>query len=261
MRNSLLTSCVQPIEGVDSTLDRNSYQGVKPLEGVCSFVIRSNELFNQFNRFNTFVNYPLEGVRISAQNLVQSSSSWLNSLVVTFLARFQNFRPVWILFWLFTAILFESGSFPYFIGIFLIHINFWTYWCLLFVFGSSIFQTVEMDSTINDSFEQLLNQFVPVNQRWFSYDRARPSFHAEAFRPKRHTVISTCGGFQGPVRPDSGKLPLAEAAKVWSSRTCCTTSPQLGHPQVFRCHPDRKSLSGLVGILEIWSGITQTFQR
>ena len=49
-----------------------------------------------------------------------------------------------------------------------------------------------MGSAIIDSFEQLLNQIVPVNQQWFSSDRVRPRFRAGAVRPKRRTS-SNCG--------------------------------------------------------------------
>ena len=80
--NSILSCGVQPIEGVDSTVDQNLTQDVKPLEGGCSFVIRLNELFNQFICFNTIVNPPLQGFRISVQNSVQSALSWFISLAV-----------------------------------------------------------------------------------------------------------------------------------------------------------------------------------
>ena len=100
-------------------------------------------------------------------------------------------------FWLFIAVILESGSFFYFIGIFWINMNFWADWCLFFLFGSSIFQTVDMGSAIIDSFEQLLNQFVPVNQQWFSSDRARPRFRAGAVRPKLRTSSQRGAALKG----------------------------------------------------------------
>ena len=88
--NSLLTDCAQPIEGVDFTVVRNLCQGVTPLEAICSCDIRINELINQCKRNKSVVNYPIEGVRISAQNFSQSASSWFISLNVTFPACFLN---------------------------------------------------------------------------------------------------------------------------------------------------------------------------
>ena len=74
-------------------------------------------------------------------------------------------------------------------GIFLFPNNFWDLLEFVLVIASSIFQTVCMDSTTNDSFEKLLNQFVPMNQRWFSSDRARPRFRVGAVRPKCQTSV------------------------------------------------------------------------
>ena len=54
-----------------------------------------------------------------------------------------------------------------------------------------------MDSTDNDSFEQFLNQFVPVNQRWFSSDRARPGFRPGAVSPKRQTSAQLAVALKG----------------------------------------------------------------
>ena len=50
--NSMLTDCAQPIEGVAFTADRISCQSVTPLEGVCSFGIRTNELINHAREIN-----------------------------------------------------------------------------------------------------------------------------------------------------------------------------------------------------------------
>ena len=57
------------------------------------------------------------------------------------------------------------------------------------LFGAFPFQTVVMDTNANDSFEQMLNQFIPINQHWFSSDHARPRFRAGAVRTKRPTSL------------------------------------------------------------------------
>ena len=133
--SSILSSGVQPVEGVGNLVLRNSTQEVKPLEGGCSVVNFSNELFNQINCFNSFVTSPLEGVQIVLNNSVQSALSWFNSLAVIFTACVPNYLPVWICIWLFSTVIFELGIFPYFIGIIWFHITFCTYWCLFFFLG------------------------------------------------------------------------------------------------------------------------------
>ena len=227
--NSLLTNCVQP------------------LEGVCSFDVQSNELFNQFNCINSVVNYPLDGVRISAQNLNRSASSWLNSLVVTFPACFLNCWPVWIFVWISTV---YRSNLGHFLILFLFHINFWTYWCLFFLFGSSIFQTVEMDFTNNDSFEQLLNQFVPVIQRWFSSDRARPRFRAGAAHPNRQTSAQRAMALKGQyarILANFRSRRLQKFGPLGRFLQPVLSLDILKSPVVA---PDRKSLPGLVRILD-----------
>ena len=77
------------------------------------------------------------------------------------------------------------------------------YWycccCVLVLLGAFHFQT-EMDpiaNNSNDSFEQLLNQYLPINQHWFASDRARPRFRAGAVRPRRSTTLQRNGELRG----------------------------------------------------------------
>ena len=272
--NSLLTDCAQPIEGVAFTADRISCQSVTPLEGVaftadriccqsvtplegvCSFGVRTNETINRGKRNKSTKNYPLEGVRVSAQNFSQSASSWFSSLNVVLPACFLKCWPFRIFFCVFTPGFIAFGSFTYFIGTFLFHFNFWSYWCVLFLFGSSIFQTVVMDSmntnmdTNNDSFEQLLNQFVPMNQRWFSSDRARPRFFAGAVRPKRQTSVQRVAALKGQytrILANFRSRRLWKFGPVGRSAQPVLSLDTLKSPVVA---PNRKSLSGLVGILD-----------
>ena len=84
-----------------------------------------------------------------------------------------------------------------------------------------------MDSTNNDSFEKLRNQFVPMNQRWFSSDRARPSFRAGTVRPKRQTSVQRVAALKCHYARILANF--RSVVEVWSSRAICTTSPQLGH--------------------------------
>ena len=71
----------------------------------------------------------------------------------------------------------------------LFEITSWIYWCVFVLFGAFPFQTVVMDTNANDSFELLLNQFIPINPHWFSSDRARPRFCAGEVRTKRPTSL------------------------------------------------------------------------
>ena len=76
---------------------------------------------------------------------------------------------------------------------------YWKYWCVFVLFGAFHFQTVMDTNTTNarDSFEQLLNHFIPLNQHWFSSDRARPRFRAGAVRPKMSTTLQRGAALKG----------------------------------------------------------------
>ena len=121
---------------------------------------------------------------------------------------------------------------------------------MFFLFGSSFFGLL---IRILPSIEQLLNQFFPVNQQWFSSECARPRFLAGAVRPKCQTSSQRAMVLKGPVCPISGRVRLAEAAEVWSSGTCCATSSQPIYFQVPSCHPRSE--------IVVWIGGYPGFRR
>ena len=70
---------------------------------------------------------------------------------------------------------------------------------VMVLLGAFHVQTV-MDSNTNnanDSFEQLLNQYLPINQHRFSSNRARPRFRAGAVRPRRSTTLQRGAELRG----------------------------------------------------------------
>ena len=187
--DSNLVGCDQLLEGVEfrANCPVCSYsQRETPLQGEYSIDIRVNQLYNQFKRNKCFFSSSLEGAAVYVQNFSRSYLSWFNSFYVTFPACFLICWPFWLFFWLFIAVVNWFPSFIYLIGVFSISNITWVYWSLVF-FKLFVFQTVSMKPSRDDSFEQLLNQFVPINRSWFSSDRARPRFRSGAVRPKRPT--------------------------------------------------------------------------
>ena len=177
---------------------------------------------------------------MNCQNSIQSASSWFNSVIGTFSACVPNYLPILILVWIFSTVVCDCGIFPDFIDLFEIISYSWIYWCMFVLFGAFPFQTVVMDTNANDSFEQLLNQFVPLNQHWFSSDRAWPRFRAGAVRQKKTDFSAAWGGVEGPVRLNSGKFPVKEAQEDWNSGPYSTASSQLGNFEIFSCRPRSK---------------------
>ena len=107
-----------------------------------------------------------------------------------------------------------------------------------------------MDSTTNDGFEQLLNQFVPMNQQWFSSDRARPRFRVGAVRPKCQTSVQRAEALKGhyaQILANFRSRRLRKFGPVGRSAQPVLSLDILKSPVVA---PDRKSLSALVAILD-----------
>ena len=112
-----------------------------------------------------------------------------------------------------------------------------------------------MDSNINtnntnDSFEQLLNQYLPVNKHWFSSDRARPRFRAGAVRPRRSSTLQR--GVE--LRSQYARI-LANFRSKRARKTILTNrQSQSVHSLEILKSPvvakDQKSLTGLLGILD-----------
>ena len=118
---------------------------------------------------------------------------------VTFSAWITNYLPILSLEWIISTVICDWDLLSSSVGLFDLISVYWNCWCVFVLLGVFHFQTV-MDININnanDSFEQLLNQFIPINQHWFSSDRARPRFHAGAVRPKRSTTLQRGAALRG----------------------------------------------------------------
>ena len=118
------------------------------------------------------------------------------------------------------------------------------------LFRAFPFQTVVMDTNAIDSFEQLLNQIIPLSQHWFSSDRARPRFCAGAMRTKRPTPLQRGVALKGQY---ARILANFRSKRLRKAGTVGRTIQPLHSLEILKSSvvaPDQKSLSGLVGILD-----------
>ena len=129
---------------------------------------------------------------------------------------------------------------------------YWNYWCVFVLLGAFHFQTVMDTNTTNanDSFEQLLNQFIPINQHWFSSDRARPRFRAGAVRPKRSTTLQRGAALRGQYARILANFMSKRFRKVRSVNRHVQSVQSLEILKSSVVAQDQKSLYGLVGILD-----------
>ena len=176
--NSLMSAKdigIVSVEGVTSQDIPATSQCMKSVEGDEYFDLVSTELSKHLN---APVTYPLEGVRISGLNSNQSVLSWFMLVFVTFSAWITNYPPILTSVWIISTVISDWDLLSSFGGLFYLVSIYWNCWCVFVLLRIFHFQSV-MDintNNANDSFEQLLNQFIPINQHWFSSDRARPWF-------------------------------------------------------------------------------------
>ena len=134
--------------------------------------------------------FAVEGVTIQD---IPATAQCIKS-VFTFSAWITNYLPILISVWIISTVVSNCVLLSSSVSLFDLASVYWSCWCVLVLLGAFHFQTV-MDlnaNNANDSFEQLLNQFLPINQHCFSSDRARPRFRAGTVRPKRSTTLQ-CG--------------------------------------------------------------------
>ena len=114
------------------------------------------------------------------------------------------------------------------------------------------FQTV-MDfntNNANDSFEQLLNQFIPIKQHWFWSARARPGFRAGTVRSKRSTTLQRGAALRGQYARILANFRSKRLKKVRSVNRHVQSVQSLEILKSSMVAQDQKSLTGLVGILD-----------
>ena len=102
----------------------------------------------------------------------------------------------------------------------------------------------------NDSFEQLLNQFIPINQHWFSSDRARPRLRAGAVRPKRLTTLQRGAALRGQHARTFANFRSKRLRKVRSVNRHVQSVQSLEILKSSVVAQDQKSLTGFEGILD-----------
>ena len=184
----------QAVEGVKNWDLQVTSECTKSVEGdgYCAF-----GYIEFFKHFNKFVVSPLGGVRIYDQNCIQSALSSFIHVIDTVSEWITNYLPIFSLVWIFSTVICDWGILSSFVDLFEIISSYGDYWCVFVLFGAFPFQTAVMDTNANDSFEQLLNQFIPLNQHWLTSDRARPRFCAGAVRPKCTTTLQRDAALKG----------------------------------------------------------------
>ena len=198
VRDNLLVSSKdigsQSVEGVNNWDIQVTSQCTESVEGDGYFTFGYIKLLKHFNES---IVSPLEGVRICCQNSNQSALSWFIHVIVTFSAWITNYLPIFSLVWIFSTVICDWGILSSFVDLFEIISFYWDYCCVFVLFGAFPFQNPVMDTNANDSFEQLLNQIIPLKQHWFASDRARPRFCAGAVLPKRPTTLQRGAALKG----------------------------------------------------------------
>ena len=199
-------------------------QCIKSVEGDGNFDSGYTDLFQQFN---ALVTSPLEGVKIAGLKSSQSALSWIMQVFVTFSAWITNYLPILISVWIISTIVSDCDLLSSSVGNFdLVSVN-WNCWCVLVLLGAFHFQTV-MDlntNNANDSFEQLLNQYIPINQHWLYWLRGQYSRILANFGSKRLRKTKSVNRQTQSVQ----SLEILRSSLVAQ---------------------DQKSLTGLVGILD-----------
>ena len=172
----------------------------------------------------------------------------------TFSAWLTYYLPILISLWIITLAVSNGDLLSPLIHFFALIFSYWICWNATGLLGAFLFQTAMNPNTsannTNDSFEQLLNQYLPVHQHWFSSDRARPRFRAGAVRPRRSSTVQR--GVE--LRSQYARI-LANFGTKRARRTTITQQQNqsvhsleiLKAPVVAK---DQKSITGLVGILD-----------
>ena len=163
-----------------------------------------------------------------------------------------NYLPILSLVWIFSTVICDWELLSSSVGIFEFLSVYWNYWCVFVLLGAFHFQTVIDTNTTNanDRFEQLVNQFIPLNQPWFLSDRARPRFCAGAVRPKRSTTSQRGAALRGQYARILANFRSKRLRKVRSVNRRVQPVQSLEILKSSVVAQDQKSLTGMVGILD-----------
>ena len=254
MDNSIVASNKFGSLSVEGAIIQNipaTSQGIKSIEGDKNLDSKHIGISQQFNTFDIS---PLGGVKIAGLKSSQSALREIMEVFVTFSAWITYYLPVLISVWIFTLAVSDCDLLLSFINFFAFVSSYRICWNTIVLLGVFHFQTA-MDSNTNtnntnDNFEQLLNQYLPVNQHWFSSDRARPRFRAGAVRPRGSSTLQRGVELRSQYARILANFRIKRARKT----TLTNRQPQSVHSLEILKSPvvakDQKSLTGLVGILD-----------
>ena len=174
------------VEGVLFQDIQPTSESLYPLEGDKMLAISQN------NSSNLSISSSLEGVQRVGSYSSQSASSINMPNFATFSAWITIYLPFLISLWIITLAVSGCHLLELIINFFVLISSYRIGWSAIslsaFHFQTAMNPTTSTNNT-NDSFEQLLNQYLPVTQHWFSSDRARPRFRAGAVRPRRSSTV------------------------------------------------------------------------
>ena len=278
-QNYILSESINLIESLDfgqprancparcNTLTSSNDFGSLSVEGVVihdvparSFRIKSVECDGNFTsgytdllqQSDASVTSPLEVVHFAGLKTSQSALSWIMQAFVTFSAWITNYLTILISVWVFSIAVNNCVLLSSFAGLFDFVSAYWFCCCVVVLLGAFHFQT-EMDpiaNNSNDSFEQLLNQYLPINQHWFASGRAQPRFRAGAVGPRRSTTLQRNAELRGQYARilANFRSKKLRKPKLTNCQTQSVQSLQILKSSVVA--QDQKSLTGLVGFLD-----------
>ena len=237
-----------PVEGALIQDIQSSSKGLYSLEGDKILAITQN------NFSNLSIPSPLEGVQRVGSYSSQSALSIIIPNFATFSAWITFYLPILISLWIIILAVSGCHLLSLLIDLFALISSYRICWNAIGLLSAFHFQTAMNPNTstnnTNDSFEQLLNQYLPVTQHWFSSDRARPRFRAGAVRPRRSSTVqrgmelrNQYARILANFRSKRGRTPVISKQQSQSVNSL----EILKSPVVTK---DQKSLTGLVGILD-----------
>ena len=237
-----------PVEGALIQDIQSTSKGLYSLEGDKILAITQN------NFSNLSIPSPLEGVQRVGSYSSQSALSIIMPNFATFSAWITFYLPILISLWIIILAVSGCHLLSLLIIFFALISSYRICWNAIGLLNTFHFQTAMNPNTstinTNDSFEQLLNQYLPVTQHWFSSDRARPRFRAGAVRPRRSSTVqrgmelrNQYARILANFRSKRGRTPVISKQQSQSVNSL----EILKSPVVTK---DQKSLTGLVGILD-----------
>ena len=237
-----------PVEGALIQDIQSTSKGLYSLEGDKILAITQN------NFSNLSIPSPLEGVQRVDSYSSQSAWGIIMPNFATFSAWITFYLVILISLWIIILAVSGCHLLSLLIDLFALISSYRICWNAFGLLSAFHFQTAMNPNTstnnTNDSFEQLLNQYLPVTQHWFSSDRARPRFRAGAVRPRRSSTVqrgmelrNQYARILANFRSKRGRTPVISKQQSQSVNSL----EILKSPVVAK---DQKSLTGRVGTLD-----------